>query len=92
VTHIHAKDVEPKLLAKLQAGELDYVTAVGQGLYCDLGEGIVDWKGFAAAIDEIDFEGWVVAEEDQVLVPGRQAPFESNVRNRAFLAELLGLE
>ncbi len=91
VTHIHAKDVEPKLLAKLQAGEIDYVSAVGQGLYCDLGEGIVDWEGFAAAIDEIGFEGWVVAEEDQVLVPGRQAPFESNVRNRAFLAELLGV-
>ena len=92
VTHIHAKDVEPNLLAKLQAGEIDYVSAVGQGLYCDLGEGIVDWEGFAAAIDEIGYEGWVVAEEDQILVPGRQAPFESNVRNRVFLAELLGVD
>lgn len=91
VTHIHAKDVEPNLLAKLQSGEIDYVAAVGEGLYCDLGEGIVDWDGFAAAIDEIGFEGWVVAEEDQILVPGRQAPFESNTRNRAFLAELLGV-
>jgi len=92
VTHIHAKDVEPNLLEKLQVGEIDYVSAVGQGLYCDLGEGIVDWDGFAAAVDEIGYEGWVVAEEDQILVPGRQAPFESNVRNRAFLAQLLGVE
>jgi inosose dehydratase len=91
VTHIHAKDVESNLLTQLQAGEIDYMTAVGQGLYCDLGEGVVDWPGFAAAIEEIGFEGWVVAEEDQVLVPGRQAPFESNTRNRAFLAELLGV-
>lgn len=92
VTHIHAKDVEPTLLAQMQAGEIDYETAVGQGLYCDLGEGVVDWDGFAAAIDEIGYEGWVVAEEDQILVPGRQAPFESNIRNRAFLAELLGVD
>ena len=91
VTHIHAKDVDPGLLANMQAGELDYVAAVGQGLYCDLGEGIVDWKGFASAIDEIGFDGWVVAEEDQILVPGRQAPFDSNIRNRAFLANLLGI-
>ncbi len=67
------------------------MTAVGQGLYCDLGDGIVDWDGFAAAIDEIDFDGWVVAEEDQILVPGRQAPFDSNIRNRTFLAKLLGV-
>lgn len=91
VTHIHAKDVDPSLLAQLQKGEIDYVSAVGQGLYCDLGDGIVDWAGFAAAIDEIDYEGWVVAEEDQILVPGRRAPFESNTKNRVFLAELLGV-
>jgi inosose dehydratase len=91
VTHIHAKDVEPNLLARMQAGEIDYVSAVGQGLYCDLGEGIVDWEGFADAVQEIEFDGWVVAEEDQILVPGRQEPFESNVRNRAFLADLLGI-
>ncbi len=91
VTHIHAKDVEPTLLARLQAGEIDYDTAVGQGLYCDLGKGIVDWAGFAAAIDQNDYQGWVVAEEDQILVPGRQAPFDSNIKNRAFLADLLGV-
>ncbi|MCO5220113.1 MAG: sugar phosphate isomerase/epimerase [Thermomicrobiales bacterium] len=89
VTHIHAKDIEPNLMARLQRGDIDYETAVRQGLYCDLGDGIVDWDGFAAALDEIDFDGWVVAEEDQILVPGRRVPFESNIRNRAFLAELL---
>jgi inosose dehydratase len=91
VTHIHAKDVDADLLSKMEAGDIDYVTAVGRGLYCDLGDGIVDWDGFAAAIDEIDYDGWVVAEEDQILVPGRQAPFDSNIRNRMFLAQLLGV-
>lgn len=91
VTHIHAKDVEPDLLAKMQAGEIDYMSAVAMGLYCDLGEGFIDWPGFASVIDEIGYDGWVVAEEDQVLVPGREAPFESNIKNRAFLAKLLGV-
>ncbi len=92
ITHIHAKDVDPTLLARLQAGEIDYDTAVGQGLYCDLGKGIVDWDGFATAVDQNGYQGWVVAEEDQILVPGRQAPFVSNIKNRAFLAQLLGVE
>jgi inosose dehydratase len=91
VTHIHAKDVEPNLLARMQAGEIGYFDAVGQGLYCDLGKGNVDWTGFAQAVDEIAYDGWVVAEEDQILVPGRSAPFDSNIANRAFLAELLGV-
>lgn len=91
VTHVHAKDVEPNLLARMQNGEIGYFQAVGEGLYCDLGEGIVDWDGFAAAIEEIGYSGWVVAEEDQLLVPERRAPFDSNIANRAFLAELLGV-
>lgn len=91
VTHIHAKDVEPKLLERMQQGEIDYVSAVGEGIYCDLGTGVVDWAGFASAVDEIGYSGWIVAEEDQILVPGRQAPFDSNLANRAFLAQLLGV-
>lgn len=91
VTHIHAKDVEPNLLTRMQGGEIGYFQAVGEGLYCDLGQGIVDWDGFAQAIAEIGYSGWVVAEEDQLLVPGRRAPFDSNIANRAFLAELLGV-
>jgi inosose dehydratase len=91
VTHIHAKDVEPNLLARMQAGEIGYFEAVGAGLYCDLGQGVVDWQGFASAIDDIGYAGWVVAEEDRLLVPGRKAPFESNIANRAFLARLLGV-
>jgi inosose dehydratase len=91
VAHIHAKDVEPNLLARMQAGEIGYFEAVGAGLYCDLGQGVVDWHGLADAIATVGYRGWVVAEEDQLLVPGRQAPFESNIANRAFLAQLLGV-
>lgn len=91
VTHVHAKDVEPTLLERMQSGEIDYFSAVGAGLYCDLGQGMVDWPGLAGVVDDIGYDGWVVAEEDQLLVPGRQAPFASNIANRAFLAQLLGV-
>lgn len=88
VRHVHAKDVDPNILARMQRGELGFVEAVGAGLFCDLGSGMVDWPGLAQALDEIEYRGWVVAEEDQLLIPGRRAPFESNIANRAFLAQL----
>jgi inosose dehydratase len=83
--------VDPTLLARLQGGEIGYGDAVGAGLYCDLGRGMVDWPGLAKVIDEVGYEGWVLAEEDQLLVPGCQAPFASNIANRAFLAQLFGV-
>lgn len=89
VRHIHAKDVDAAVMDRLQHGEIDYRTAVATGLYCDLGAGVVDWEGFASALADIDYSGWIVAEEDQVLVPDREAPFHSNIANRAFLSRLL---
>ncbi len=91
VHHIHAKDVDPAILEAMQREGYGFAEAVGKGLFCDLGAGLVDWDGLAQAIAETGYSGWVVAEEDQLLMPGRQAPFVSNKANRVFLAELLGV-
>jgi inosose dehydratase len=91
VSHIHAKDVDPEILERMQHGEIGYFDAVGQGLYCDLGAGMVDWRGFQQALSDSNYPGWVVAEQDRLLVPGSSEPFESNQRNFAFLQDLLGV-
>ena len=89
VTHLHAKDVDAALLSRLQAGTIHYREAVGQGLYCDLGDGIIDWRGYRSALIDSDYSGWVVAEQDRLLSPGDQAPFDSNAKNLTFLEHLL---
>lgn len=89
VIHIHAKDVDPTIFARLRAGELDYVAATGAGLYSDLGTGMVDWLGVRAGLDAAGFDGWVVAEQDRILSPGSRIPFEASPRNHKFLANLL---
>lgn len=91
VHHIHAKDVDPVIFEEMVREGYGFAEAVGKGLFCDLGTGMVDWHGLADAIEATGYSGWVVAEEDQLLVPGRQAPFASNTANRAFLAQLLGI-
>jgi sugar phosphate isomerase/epimerase len=38
------------------------------GLFCPLGEGIVDVDGFLAASTADGFDGWLVLEQDRVAV------------------------
>ncbi|MCC6942996.1 MAG: TIM barrel protein [Thermomicrobiales bacterium] len=88
--HVHAKDIDESVLAQLQSGSIGIWDAVAGGLFCDLGTGMVDWQGFRNALVDGGYTGWVVAEEDRMLVPGSRAPYESNDRNYAFLRDLLG--
>lgn len=91
VIHVHAKDVDGPTLARLQAGEIDYFAATGEGLYSDLGTGMVDWDGLRAGLDAFGYRGWVVAEQDRLLVEGSRIPFDANKRNAAFLRQLFEL-
>jgi inosose dehydratase len=89
IIHVHAKDVDGKLLEEVKAGRQTYFEAIGNGLYCDLGTGLVDWQGFANGLRAVNYSGWVVAEQDQLLKPGSRQPFISDARNRVFLTNLL---
>lgn len=89
IVHVHAKDVSGPMLEEVKAGRQTYMEAVGNGLYCDLGTGLVDWKGLAAGLAKAQYSGWVVAEQDQVLKPGSRQPYQSDAKNRVFLTNLL---
>jgi len=71
VAHVHVKDVDAGLAARVQAGELSYTTAITQGLYRALGDGDVDVAGIVSTLEGAGYDGWYVLEQD--LVPGRGA-------------------
>ncbi len=89
LVHIHAKDVDGTQLAAMRAGQKGYFEAIDDGLYSELGSGIVDWQGFKRGLTIARYAGWVVAEQDRNLKPGDRRPFESNRRNGEFLKRLL---
>ncbi|MGH2560272.1 MAG: TIM barrel protein [Thermomicrobiales bacterium] len=91
LAHVHAKDIDGGILERMRAGELTYGQAVDAGLFCDLGDGIVDWDGIARGIAAAGFTGWVVAEQDRTLTSDVAVPLASHRRNRAFLRDLLGV-
>jgi inosose dehydratase len=67
IAHAHLKDVDAKLAARVQAGELTYTEAVRHGMYTPLGAGDVDIAGIVTALRSNGFEGWFVMEQDTIL-------------------------
>jgi len=66
IAHIHLKDVDGAVLARVRSRELTVEEAWENGLFCPFGEGVVD---FAAVLHELgDFDGWGVVEQDRVAV------------------------
>jgi inosose dehydratase len=68
IAHLHLKDVDGAVLERLRAGEIELMAAWETGLFCPLGEGIVDVDGFLAATAPEGFDGWLVLEQDRVAV------------------------
>jgi inosose dehydratase len=67
VTHVHFKDVDGALAARVREGEIGYRDAVAGGLYQPLGDGDVDVAGVVSLLEAAGYEGWYVLEQDVVL-------------------------
>jgi inosose dehydratase len=86
VWHVHLKDCQPGVARRARAEEWDYQTALRHGVFCELGQGSVDFAALLGALDSSGYGGWVVVEQD--VLPGMGAPLDSAVRNRQFLRRL----
>jgi inosose dehydratase len=64
VSYLHFKDLDPAVKARTVAERADYYKACGEGLFCRLGEGAVDFAGLKAALQAKGFSGWATVEQD----------------------------
>ncbi|MFG2794696.1 TIM barrel protein [Streptomyces sp. NPDC048419] len=88
VGHVHFKDVDASIAARVQAGELSYTAAITKGLYCPLGDGDVDVSGIVAVLEGHGYGGWYVLEQDLVLTsepPSGDGPVLDVTASRDFL-------
>ena len=68
ITHLHLKDVDPRILARVRSQELTVEQAWEQGLFCPFGEGSVDFAAVLSAPGLAGLDGWAVIEQDRVAV------------------------
>ncbi|HEY8600366.1 MAG TPA: TIM barrel protein [Thermomicrobiales bacterium] len=83
IRHVHFKDCHPATAAEARAAGWDYYTAVRNGIFCELGQGAVDFPRAVAWLRQEAYPGWIVVEQD--VLPGLGTPRASAERNRRYL-------
>jgi inosose dehydratase len=91
IWHVHLKDVRRAVLdAAREQGE-NFLDAVRRGVFCELGEGAIDFPAIKQALTNCDYNGWTIVEQDlDVTQPGVQ-PFQSARRSRQYLLNTIGI-
>ena len=87
IWHVHFKDCHPDIATRSRRDEWDYFTSVGNGVFCELGNGDVDFPAFLAELRNRNYNGWIVVEQD--VLPGMGSPYESAERNLQYLNSIL---
>jgi inosose dehydratase len=87
VRYLHLKDCDPGIRKLAIDERMDYFAATAAGVFCELGNGEVDFPGVIEAMNKLRYDGWAVVEQD-VLVDDLDAPRQSARRNREYLRGL----
>jgi len=87
ISYMHFKDIDPEVKANVVADRTDFYTACGQGIFCKLGEGDVDFPAVRQVLTAAGFDGWCTVEQD--IDPTLDVtPLEDAQANRAYLRSI----
>ncbi|MDP3522984.1 MAG: TIM barrel protein [Hoeflea sp.] len=64
ISYMHFKDIDPKIKAAAIANRTGFYEACGQGIFCNLGQGDVDFPAVRQILLDHGFEGWCTVEQD----------------------------
>ncbi|HUR74155.1 MAG TPA: TIM barrel protein [Sporichthya sp.] len=73
IKHVHLKDVDAAMAARVRAGELTYTDAVRTGVYRPLGQGDSRVAEIVETLEAAGYSGWYVLEQDRILPAPRGA-------------------
>lgn len=87
VRYLHLKDCDPNIRALALEERMDYFAATAAGVFCELGDGSVDFPGIVREMTGYGYDGWAIVEQD-VLTDDLDAPRQSARRNREYLRSI----
>lgn len=90
ISHVHLKDVDASLAARVRGGEFGYREAVRRGMYRPLGDGDVDIAGIVRLLRDSGYGGWYVIEQDLVIddITAAARALENAVRSVRFMSRV----
>ena len=65
IDHVHFKDVNGRVLAQAREKGWDFWQAIAAGIFCPIGEGVVDFPGVIGALSSLGFSGTATIEQDR---------------------------
>lgn len=87
ISYMHFKDIDPIVKARAVAASTGFYDACGQGIFCNLGRGDVDFPAVRQVLLDAGFEGWCTVEQD--CDPTLDvSPLDDARRNRDYLATI----
>ena len=87
ISYRHFKDIDPVVKADLVAKRTDFHTACEQGIFCNLGQGDVDFVTVRQRLLDAGFTGWCTVEQDcDPSLPG--SPLEDARANPEYLQSI----
>ena len=64
ISYMHFKDIDPVVKARAIANRTGFYDACGKGIFCNLGDGDVDFPAVRAELLKAGFQGWCTVEQD----------------------------
>jgi inosose dehydratase len=64
ISYVHFKDIDPSVKARVIADRIGFYEACGQGIFCNLGKGEVDFPAVRQVLLDAGFNGWCTVEQD----------------------------
>lgn len=87
ISYMHFKDIDPDVKASVIENRTGFYEACGQGIFCNLGKGDVDFAAVRKVLLDAGFDGWCTVEQDCDPTLG-VSPLADAQANRAYLASI----
>ena len=87
ISYMHFKDIDPVVKASAVANRTGFYDACGQGIFCNLGKGDVDFPAVRQILLDAGFDGWCTVEQD-CDPAGTTSPVDDARANRDYLSSI----
>jgi inosose dehydratase len=85
IKSVHIKDINPTVLKQGLAEGWEYDTYSKNGIFAELGEGLVDLVGLFHVLRQANYQGWIVVETDRTM---KATALESAIISRRYLMSI----
>ncbi|MDQ3651843.1 MAG: sugar phosphate isomerase/epimerase, partial [Acidobacteriota bacterium] len=91
IRHLHLKDVRLPVLEAARRDGVGYLEAVRRDVFCELGEGAIDFRKIIQDMTAQGSSDWAIVEQDVDTRSGDVKPVESALRSRQYLSKVIGI-